>query len=60
MAVATSAAPTYDILGEENLIRIEQAADRILAETASIFATTRSAGPVARAGAEGRRAARAL
>ena len=25
--------PTYDVLSEENLIRVEQAADRILAET---------------------------
>jgi len=29
--------PTYDILGEENLIRIERAADRILAETGIEF-----------------------
>jgi trimethylamine--corrinoid protein Co-methyltransferase len=29
--------PTYDILGEENLIRIEQAADRILAEVGIEF-----------------------
>ena len=29
--------PTYDILSEENLIRIEQAADRILAETGIEF-----------------------
>lgn len=29
--------PTYDVLGEENLIRIERAADRILAETGIEF-----------------------
>ncbi|MDE3175240.1 MAG: trimethylamine methyltransferase family protein [Pseudomonadota bacterium] len=29
--------PTYDILGEENLVRIEQAADRILAEVGIEF-----------------------
>jgi len=29
--------PTYDILGEENLIRIEAAADRVLAETGIEF-----------------------
>ena len=29
--------PTYDILSEENLVRIEQAADRILAETGIEF-----------------------
>jgi trimethylamine--corrinoid protein Co-methyltransferase len=29
--------PTYDILSEENLLRIEAAADRILAETGIIF-----------------------
>ena len=29
--------PTYDVLGEESLIRIEQAADRILAETGIEF-----------------------
>jgi len=29
--------PTYDVLSEENLIRIEQAADRILAETGIEF-----------------------
>jgi trimethylamine--corrinoid protein Co-methyltransferase len=29
--------PTYDILSEENLIRVEAAADRILAETGIIF-----------------------
>ena len=29
--------PTYDILGEENLLKIEAAADRILAETGIEF-----------------------
>ncbi|MFZ1728289.1 MAG: trimethylamine methyltransferase family protein [Albidovulum sp.] len=29
--------PTYDILGEENLLKIEAAADRILAETGILF-----------------------
>ena len=29
--------PTYDVLSEENLIRIERAADRILAETGIEF-----------------------
>lgn len=29
--------PTYDIMGEENLVRIERAADRILAETGIEF-----------------------
>ena len=29
--------PTYDIMGEENLQKIEAAADRILAETGILF-----------------------
>ena len=29
--------PTYDVLSEENLIRVERAADRILAETGIEF-----------------------